>query len=46
MSLSEFCFSGQNDTSDLNNQTNMISAATEFWEYVDELASEFCQVLD
>lgn len=42
MSLSEFCFSGQNDTSDQNNQTNMTSAATEFWEYVDELASELC----
>lgn len=35
-SLSEFCFPGQNDTSDWSNKTNATSAATEFWEYVDE----------
>uniref|UniRef100_H3BZ43 Si:ch211-132b12.2 n=1 Tax=Tetraodon nigroviridis TaxID=99883 RepID=H3BZ43_TETNG len=29
---SEFCFSGQNDTSAWSNKTNTTSAATEFWE--------------
>lgn len=37
ISLSEYCFRGQNDTSDGSNKTNTTSAATEFWEYVDEL---------
>lgn len=35
-SVSEFCFSRQNDTRDWSNKTNTTSAATEFWEYVDE----------